>query len=206
MNYKKIYENLILRAKTRTLDSYTEKHHIVPRCMGGTDDEENLVRLTPEEHYLAHQLLIKIYNGNYKLVKAASMMIPNRQSNKMYGWLRRRLSEAKSVEQKGKNNSQYGTIWIHNPLTKENKKIKGVPKNGWLYGKYKEPKKIKVSKKEIKKQEYIKLYTEYYEIYARFGFEKFVEQTGYKFSKPNLVQMFAKYVDGFVPQNGKKRN
>ena len=27
--------------------------------MGGTDDEENLVELTPEEHYVAHQLLVK---------------------------------------------------------------------------------------------------------------------------------------------------
>lgn len=32
-------------------------HHIVPRHAGGTDDTENLVRLTIEEHAEAHRLL-----------------------------------------------------------------------------------------------------------------------------------------------------
>jgi len=29
--------------------------------MGGSDDKSNLVDLTPEEHFLAHQLLLKIH-------------------------------------------------------------------------------------------------------------------------------------------------
>lgn len=205
MNYKGIYESLIERGKTRRLESYTEKHHIIPRCVGGTDNAENLVDLTPEEHYVAHQLLVKIYNGNHSLVRAATMMIPNRPSNKMYGWLRRRFSEAQSISQSGKNNSQYGTKWIHNPETKENKKIKGDIPNGWLLGQYKKPKIQKISKKEIKRQEDIRIYSEYYELYKRVGFDKFVETTGYQFSKPNLVQRFAKLLSNFEPQNGKKR-
>jgi hypothetical protein len=52
MNYKNIYERLIQRGKSRTLSEYTERHHIVPRCMGGTDDAQNIVRLTAEEHYV----------------------------------------------------------------------------------------------------------------------------------------------------------
>ena len=205
MNYKKIYEDLVNRGRTRELNAYKERHHITPRCVGGTDDDENLVYLTPEEHYVAHQLLIKIYNGNYALVKAAAMMIPNRPSNKMYGWLRRRFSEAQSASQSGEKNSQYGTHWEHNPITKENRRVRGDLEKGWVLGKYKKPKEPKVYKKDITKKQNVKLYTEYYEIYSQYGFEKFVEQTGYKFSKPNLVQMFAKYVEGFVPQNGKKR-
>jgi hypothetical protein len=47
--------------------------------------------------------------------------------------------------------------------------------------------------------------TEYYEIYKLVGFEEFVNITGYDKSKPNLVQSFNRYVDSFVPQNGKKR-
>lgn len=52
MNYQKIYLNLIHKAQTRLLEDsvYTESHHIIPRCMGGTDDKNNLVDLTPEEH------------------------------------------------------------------------------------------------------------------------------------------------------------
>lgn len=205
MNYQKIYDSLIERGKTRVLNTYKERHHIVPRCVGGTDDVENLVYLTPEEHYVAHQLLVKIYNGNLSLVKAAAMMIPNRPSNKMYGWLKRRFSEAKSIEQSGCGNSQYGTRWIHNPETKENKKNKGVIPNGWLLGKYKKPKPPKVYKRDIKKQEDVRLYSEYYELYKQVGFDKFVEMTGYQYSKPNLVQRFDKLLDNFEPQNGKKR-
>lgn len=61
--------------------------------MGGTNDKVNIAKLTHEEHYVAHQLLIKIYPDNERLVYAAIMMIPNRPNNKMYGWLRRRYSE-----------------------------------------------------------------------------------------------------------------
>ena len=94
MNYEKIYDSLISNAQNRILETYTETHHIVPKCIGGTDNINNLVELTPEEHYLAHQLLVKIYRQNHSLVKAAAMMIPNRPSNKMYGWLKRRFAKA----------------------------------------------------------------------------------------------------------------
>lgn len=97
MNYVKIYNSLIERAKNRIIEGYTECHHILPKCMGGDDSEDNLVQLTPEEHYVAHQLLVKIYSGNPKLifaVKAMTMAGGNvKRKNKMYGWLRRKHSE-----------------------------------------------------------------------------------------------------------------
>lgn len=61
MDYKKIYDLLICRAKDRKLECYTEQHHIIPKCMGGNNDRENLVRLTAREHFIAHRLLYKIY-------------------------------------------------------------------------------------------------------------------------------------------------
>lgn len=136
MDYKKHYNSLIARAQTRTLETYTEIHHIVPRCMGGTDDKSNLVSLTPEEHYLAHQLLVKIYPNNPALVNAAVMMIRNRPSNKLYGWLRRRFSKAQSHRQLGQNNNQFGSRWIHNIALKQNKKIKRTDTlpDGWTEG------------------------------------------------------------------------
>jgi len=63
MNYEQIYNNLVERAKKRILDEYTEVHHIIPKCMNGTDDGENLVSLTAREHYIAHLLLTKIYKN-----------------------------------------------------------------------------------------------------------------------------------------------
>jgi hypothetical protein len=205
MNYKKIYDSLIERGKNRELKGYGEKHHIIPRCLGGLDDKTNLVKLTPEEHYVAHQLLVKIYPENMKLAIAASMMIPNRPNNKLYGWIRKRVSLAKSIEQSGDGNSQYGTRWVHNPNTKQNKKIKGEIESGWIYGKYKQPKKEKHSIREMIKIEQIKIHREYYETYKQFGFIKFVEMTGYNKTQANLVQQFEKLLDNFSPQNGKKR-
>lgn len=98
MNYKSIYEKLIQRAVNRNLTTYKERHHIIPQCMGGTDDALNLVDLTPEEHYLAHQLLVKIHPDNASLVYAARMMTvsspkADRSKNKLFGWLRRKNSE-----------------------------------------------------------------------------------------------------------------
>lgn len=128
MNYLYHYNALVSRAQNRQLDIYTESHHIVPRCMGGLDDPANLVNLTPEEHYVAHQLLVKIYSTNHKLVNAAVMMSLNakgkRPNNKLYGWLRRRLSVANSISHMGENSSQYGKCWIYNIEEKVSKSIK----------------------------------------------------------------------------------
>ena len=44
--YKKWYDNIVINAKIRNKTGYTERHHIVPRSLGGTDDLSNLVRLT----------------------------------------------------------------------------------------------------------------------------------------------------------------
>lgn len=106
------------------------------KMYGGSDDKLNLVRLTPEEHYLAHQLLVKIHPHIPALVNAAVMMIPNRPSNKLYGWLKRMFAETQSQRQNGINNSQFGNRWIHNNSLKQSKKIKqceALPE-GWAEG------------------------------------------------------------------------
>ena len=60
MNYQRIYNQIIERAKTRQLNCYKEKHHIIPRCIGGKDIN-NIVELTAKEHFLCHRLLCEIY-------------------------------------------------------------------------------------------------------------------------------------------------
>jgi hypothetical protein len=92
MNYTAIYEKLIERARNRVIEEYSEMHHVIPRCMGGSDDKHNLVALTPEEHYIAHQLLHKMYPDNNGLLSACIMMTANRKGNKVYGWLKRKWS------------------------------------------------------------------------------------------------------------------
>ena len=57
--YTKCYYNIIDRAKSRDLskETYTEKHHIIPKSLGGSNNKDNLVKLTAKEHRLAHILL-----------------------------------------------------------------------------------------------------------------------------------------------------
>lgn len=82
MDYKRVYDCLIENRKNNPLtDAYYETHHIIPRCMGGTDEKFNLVRLTAREHYIAHHLLFKAYRTT-KLAHAWFMMLrcdPNQQ-------------------------------------------------------------------------------------------------------------------------------
>lgn len=94
MNYSAHYNRLIGRARHRTITGYKERHHILPRCMGGMDVPDNLVDLTPEEHFVAHQLLVRMYPKNASLVHAALLMAKRATGNKAFGWLRRRKAQA----------------------------------------------------------------------------------------------------------------
>jgi len=54
MNYKRIHDQIIERAKSRILEGYKERHHIIPKCMGGNNEKDNLVYLTAREHFIIH--------------------------------------------------------------------------------------------------------------------------------------------------------
>ena len=73
MNYQKVYDQIIQRSKSRGLDKkklegYFEKHHVIPKCMGGLNQNDNYALLTAREHYLAHWLLWKTDKSNYSLM------------------------------------------------------------------------------------------------------------------------------------------
>lgn len=72
MDYSKKYNDLIESAKKRGTGE--ERHHIIPKCIGGPDSPENLVLLEYKEHYIAHLLLARIHAGSIGLVTAAVMM------------------------------------------------------------------------------------------------------------------------------------
>lgn len=106
MNYTAHYNNLIKRAIARKKpDGYFEKHHIIPRCRGGTDDKENIANLTASEHYVAHQLLVKMYPDDRKLIYAVSMLNTSSKgqlrNNKQYKWIKEKVAKALSDRLKG---------------------------------------------------------------------------------------------------------
>lgn len=74
MDYLSHYNNLCTsryalkeqRSFNKINGSYFERHHIKPRCVGGSDDEDNLVLLTGREHFVAHCLLAMIAKKELK--------------------------------------------------------------------------------------------------------------------------------------------
>lgn len=87
MNYQEVYYNIIHKSKSKTREKlkrnqeayiYYENHHILPKCLGGTNDKENLVLLTAREHYLCHKLLTYIYPNSRGLALAFFRMVFNK--------------------------------------------------------------------------------------------------------------------------------
>jgi len=111
--YTKTYYAIIDRANTRTLDCYTEKHHIIPKSLGGSNSKDNLSVLTAREHFICHMLLIKMVTGpaRHKMQLAVSKMLSTSKNQsrykvtaRTYEYVRKQCSEAMS----GKNNPNYG--------------------------------------------------------------------------------------------------
>ncbi len=54
--YTAIYYKIVRRAAVRILpkELYKERHHIIPKSLGGNNTGENLVSLTGREHLICH--------------------------------------------------------------------------------------------------------------------------------------------------------
>lgn len=62
--YTTWYNHIIAHARQRVNQSgYTEKHHIIPKSLGGSNDPNNIVRLTAKEHFVCHRLLVRMTVG-----------------------------------------------------------------------------------------------------------------------------------------------
>lgn len=104
--YTTWYYNIIANARARVLDKteYTEIHHIIPKSLGGTNSNSNLVTLTAREHFICHLLLTKMLTGkNQGKMQYALHMITNirnigegryKPTSKLYEYSRKRHKEA----------------------------------------------------------------------------------------------------------------
>lgn len=84
--YKKWYDQIIDRARHRIIEGYTERHHIKPRSLDGSDDSSNLVELTAREHFICHWLLTKMTTGEdrAKMIYALNGMKRSNQFAQRY--------------------------------------------------------------------------------------------------------------------------
>lgn len=75
ITYEEFIQNILnTRGRFGCGKEYHERHHIKPRCIGGTDEEENLIDLYASEHFKAHKLLALENLDNKSLVYAYWMM------------------------------------------------------------------------------------------------------------------------------------
>lgn len=62
--YRSITQNRQLNPIPKT--EYGERHHIIPKSLGGTNEASNIVRLKAKEHFICHLLLVKMTEGANK--------------------------------------------------------------------------------------------------------------------------------------------
>jgi hypothetical protein len=138
MNYKNIYDQFIAdrRIKEATLTGYSEKHHIIPRSLGGDDSPENLIKLTAGDHYFAHLLLAHSYGGRqwsgvYSMAKLHS------KNHKRVYFLRRFVEKAREQSLGVNNPSKMPHVkemrrkfLLENPMPISDKKGKNNPMYG----------------------------------------------------------------------------
>lgn len=95
--YTNWYYAIIDAASVRINNGYTESHHIVPKSLGGTNNKDNLVRLTAREHYICHLLLTRMVTGTNrtKMVYALWMIsnMTDKKSARLYQSTRESFAE-----------------------------------------------------------------------------------------------------------------
>ena len=71
MTYNEFIEDILNnRGRFNCSEEYHERHHITPKSIGGSDNEDNLIDLYAREHYTAHKLLAEENPQNEKLLFA----------------------------------------------------------------------------------------------------------------------------------------
>ena len=74
MNYENFIKSAVEKGRDLNRESGYEIHHIQPRSLGGSDDDENLVKLTYLEHLIAHYLLARD-SDSFDMARAFFMML-----------------------------------------------------------------------------------------------------------------------------------
>jgi len=129
------YKKLINHYKNTTVDGFYERHHIIPKCLNGTDEKNNLVMLPTRVHFIAHALLHKAYPKELKLAQAFGMMVA---SNKYH-----------------KGRKYHSRLYEMSKLARSNA-MKGVPRPEWVKEKLRVPKLNKENYKKPKSKEHSK--------------------------------------------------
>lgn len=98
------YIKFIDSLKSQVVEGYSEKHHIIPKSLGGTDSKDNLIILTARQHYVAHWILARALGGS---AARAFFMMSNfgrygKTNSKTYDIAREEYSKLASEQMQGR--------------------------------------------------------------------------------------------------------
>ena len=84
--YTKWYHSLVKKRKEYPAAGLIERHHVIPKSLGGDDNDDNIVSFSPREHYIAHLLLARMTQGSiqHKMLKAAWLMACPTKQTRVY--------------------------------------------------------------------------------------------------------------------------
>lgn len=149
MSYAEFIENILdARGRFACGDEYCERHHIIPKCMGGTNDEDNLIDLFAREHFEAHRLLALENPGINGLTNAwwAMCVQENQYTKERYRVSAEEYEEARksyavmmSKRMSGENNPNFGKTMSERQKKNMSEKLKGrfAGQNNPNYGNHK---------------------------------------------------------------------
>lgn len=106
---------MLLIAKQYSTDIYTEKHHILPKSLGGDNSKSNIIQVPGRVHFILHKLLVRmVLNTKHKKNMCHALNMLANANNKHqhrhhitsreYESIREQLSES----MRGVNNPMFG--------------------------------------------------------------------------------------------------
>jgi len=139
VDYQRIYNQIIERAKSRINKGYVEKHHIIPKSMGGDNSSKNIVELTSREHFIVHWLLYRIYPNESSMIYSFWMMSNRFKNFSSIAYEEARINFSKAISEHMLSNKHPFRGKTHSDKTKElismKRKLQGNKWNGRLHTK-----------------------------------------------------------------------
>jgi len=123
--YTNWYYEIIHNAQNRIATGYIEKHHIIPRSLGGSNELSNIVRLTAREHYICHYLLTKMTTSKDKIKMFHALRFlnaNNKKSSRIYEYIKINLFSKNNIEMSIKRSAMPAEV-----KKKISDKMKGRP-------------------------------------------------------------------------------
>lgn len=143
------YRLMLLGKNKHANEGYHERHHIIPKSLGGLNTDDNIVYLTGRQHFVAHQLLVRMTTGTarQKMYNALWQMKHTRgkrMTSRLYSTLRQEFRASISEQMRGRvisettrkkmSTAQKGIPMLEDERTKLRQSIAKFKANGGICG------------------------------------------------------------------------